>query len=46
LSKWQGFFAFDVQEEQMGLAIGILVGHMAVLFGGAAGVFLRKDWTT
>ena len=46
LSKWQGFFAFDVQEEQMGLAIGILVGHMVVLFSGAVGVFLRKDWTT
>jgi ABC-2 type transport system permease protein len=46
LSKWQGFFAFEVQGEDMGLAIAILVGHMAVFFGGAAGVFLRKDWTT
>jgi ABC-2 type transport system permease protein len=46
LSKWQGFFAFEVQGQDMGLAIGILVGHMAVFFGGAAGVFLRKDCTT
>ena len=46
LSKWQGFFAFEVQGEDMGLAIAILVGHMAIFFGGAAGVFLRKDCTT
>ena len=42
LSKWQGFFAFDVQGEDMGMAIGILVGHMVVFFGGAAGVFSAK----
>ena len=46
LSKWQGVFAFEVQGEDMGLAVGILVGHMALFFSGAAGVFLRKDCTT
>ena len=46
LSKWQGFFAFEVQGEDMGLAVGILVGHMALFFSGAAGVFLWKDCTT
>jgi ABC-2 type transport system permease protein len=46
LSKWQGFFALEVPGGEMGLAIGILVGHMAVFFAGAAGVFLRKDCTT
>ena len=46
LSKWQGFFAFEIQGEDVGLAVGILVGHMGLFFGGAAGVFLRKDCTT
>ena len=46
LSQWQAFFAFEVHKKEMWSAVGILVGHMAVLFGGAAVVFLRKDFTT
>jgi ABC-2 type transport system permease protein len=46
LSKWQMFFAFDIPVQEIWLSIGILVGHMAVLFGGAAVVFFRKDFTT
>ena len=46
LSKWQMFFAFEVPQQEIWSSVGILVTHMAVLFGGSAIVFLRKDFTT
>ena len=46
LSKWQMFFAFDIPTREIWWSIGVLVAHMAVLFGGSAMVFLRKDVTT
>lgn len=46
LSKWQMFFAFDIPTQEIWWSIGVLVAHMAVLFGGSAMVFLRKDFTT
>jgi ABC-2 type transport system permease protein len=46
LSRWQMFFAFEVPQQEIWSAVGVLVCHMAVLFGGAVLVFLRKDFTT
>jgi hypothetical protein len=40
------FFAFEVPQQEIWSAVGVLVCHMAVLFGGAVFVFLRKDFTT
>jgi ABC-2 type transport system permease protein len=46
LNNWQMFFAFEVPTRELWLSVGILLCHMVVLFGGAAVVFLRKDFTT
>jgi ABC-2 type transport system permease protein len=46
LSKWQMFFAFEIPRAELWSSVVILMGHMALLFGGSAVVFIRKDFTS